>query len=312
VNIRVTGQTQTGNAIANMQRRAADLAKFQDQVSTGLKVRAPSDDPTAFTALSQAKAASARLGAYAQNVSDSTAVLNSSVSTLQEVNDTLVRAKQIALEGADATANTDPNSIAALASEVDGLIDRALKAANSQPDGKSVFGGTAIATPPFRVATTDAQGRPATIAYDGAAERTRALTGPNQTVDTRFTGAEVFQQPGADVFQSLISLRDALRDTSLDATARSAAFQLRISDLDAARDAVAGVTAEQASALSTLDSLQSLTSEVKLTADVRIGELAGTDFAEAVVKMQEQETALQAIFATTAKLLQPGLLDFIR
>lgn len=312
MNIRVSGQAQTGNAIAYMQRRAADLAKFQDQVASGLKLKTPSDDPTTYTALSQAKAASARLGAYSQTVSDSTAVLNSSVSTLQDVNDALVRAKQIALEGADATANTDPNSVAALASEVDGLIDRVLKAANSQPDGKSVFGGTAIASQPFRVATTDAQGRPATIAYDGAAERTRSLTGPNQTVDTRFTGSEVFQQSGADVFQALIGLRDTLRDTSLGGTARATAFQGRITALDGARDAIAGVTAEQASALATLDSLSSLTSEVKLTADTRIGELAGTDYAEAVVKMQEQETALQAIYATTAKLLQPGLLDFIR
>ena len=73
------------------------------------------------------------------------------------------------------------------------FVYRALKAGNSQPDGKSIFGGTAINTPPFRVATTDAQGRPLTIAYDGAAERTRTLTGPNQTVDTRFTGSEVFR-----------------------------------------------------------------------------------------------------------------------
>ena len=198
-----------------------------------------------------------------------------------------------------------------LASEVDGLIDRVLKAANSQPDGKSVFAGTAITTAPFRVATTDAQGRPATIAYDGAPERTRALTGPNQTVDTRYTGTEVFQQPGADVFQSLIGLRDALRDTSLSAVDRSAAFQTRIASLDAARDGIADVTAEQASALATLQSIESLTSDVKLTADARIGDLSGTDFAEAVVKMQENETALQAIYATTAKLLSPGLLDFI-
>ena len=36
--------------------------------------------------------------------------------------------------------------------------------------------------------------------------------GQNQTVDTRYAGSEVFQQPGADVFQALITLRDNLRD----------------------------------------------------------------------------------------------------
>jgi flagellar hook-associated protein 3 FlgL len=312
VNVRVAGQTQTNNAIVYMRQRAADLAKYQDQVSSGLRVKLPSDDPSVFTALSQSKAASARLGAYTQNVSESTAVLNSGVSTLQDVNDALVRAKQIALEGADSTANSDPNGTEALAVEVDGLIDRVLRSANSQPDGKSLFGGTAITTQPFRVATTDAQGRPLTIAYDGATDRTRTLTGPNQTVDTRYDGSQVFQQPGADVFQSLIALRDQLRDTTLSGTARAQAFQQHIGAMDTARNAIGETTAEQASTLAALESVQSLTAEVKLTADTRIGELAGTDYAEAVVKMQEQETALQAIYATTSRLLQPGFLDFIR
>ncbi|MFM8273947.1 MAG: hypothetical protein ACKODX_16670 [Gemmata sp.] len=311
MNIRVTGQTQTSNAISNMRQRAAELDMYQDQVSSGLRVKSASDDPQAFASLSQVKVASARLGTYTQTISDSTSVLNSSVSTLQDVNDALVRAKQIAIEGADASANTNPSSVEALATEVDAIIDQVLRASNSQPDGQSIFGGTATATQPFQVATTDAQGRPATISYLGATERTRALTGPNQTVDTRFTGSEVFQQPGADVFQTLISLRDTLRDTTLDAASRSAAFQQRLGELDTTRNAIGDVVGEQSATLAALDALQSLTSDVKLTADTRIGELSSTDYAEAVVKMQEQETALQAIYATTAKLLQPGLLDFI-
>ena len=66
------------------------------------------------------KVASARLGTYTQTISDSTSVLNSSVSTLQDVNDALVRAKQIAIEGADASANTlsfvtSPDTVMAVA-----------------------------------------------------------------------------------------------------------------------------------------------------------------------------------------------------
>lgn len=312
MNTRVTNLTQTNNSIAYMRQRAADLAKYQDQVSSGVRVGKPSDDPGAFPAISQVKAASLRLGAYSQNVSDSTAVLNAGVSTLQEVNDMLVRAKQIALEGADATATTDPNSLEALATEVDGLIDQALKSANSQPDGKAIFSGTAISTQPFSVATTDAQGRPLTIAYNGADERTRTLTGPAQTVDTRYVGSDVFQKPGGDVFQSLITLRDNLRNNTLSGPARAQAFSQNLTDLDTARDAVGTVTADQSSNLATLESVSNLTREVKLTADERIGDLQGTDYAQAVVKMQEQETALQAIYATTSKILQPGLLDFIR
>jgi flagellar hook-associated protein 3 FlgL len=245
-------------------------------------------------------------------VADSTSVLNAGVSALQDVNDVLVRARQIAIEGADSTTGSDPTSREALAIELDGLITQALQIANSQPDGKAVFGGTAIDSPPFRVATLDANGRPATIAYDGAAERTRSLIGVGQTVDTRYAGNTVFQQPGADVFQSLIALRDDLRNPTFNDAARSQALNTRLTELTAARDAIGDVMGEKSSNLANLESLGNLLTDLKLTADIRTGELAGTDYADAVVKMQEQESALQAIYAVSAKLLEPSLLDFIR
>jgi flagellar hook-associated protein 3 FlgL len=312
VNIRVTTQSQTNNAIAYMRQRADELAMYQNQVASGYRVQLPSDDPGSFAALSQAKAASARLDAYNQNVSASTAVLNNSVSTLQDVNSVLVQANQIALQGADAASSTDPTSNEALASQVDGLIDQALRDANAQPDGKSLFGGTATGAQPFAVTSIDAAGRPLTIGYNGSNQRANVITGPNQTVDTRYDGSKVFQQAGGDVFQALISLRDQLRDTTLTGPARAAAFQQRISDLGAARDAVGQTTAEQSASLATLQSVQNLNSLNKTSADQQVGDIAGTDYADAVVKMQEQQTALQAIYATTAKLLQQGLLNYIQ
>lgn len=311
MNVRVTDLTQSNNAITYMRQRAADLATWQDQVSSGLRVKLPSDDPAAFPLLSQVKSASLRLGTYAQTATDTTNVLDASVSALQDINDVLVRARQIAQEGADSSTGGDTVARESLAIEMDGLIDRALRGANAQPDGKMIFAGTAINTPPFRVATTDANGRPTAIAYDGAAERARILTGPDQTVDSRYVGSDVFQRPGADVFASLIALRDDLRNPTFTETGRSQALNQRLADVDSARRTVGETMGEQAATLVTLESIQALTGDAKLLADTRVGELSATDYAEAVVKMQEQQTALQAIYATTAKLFETGLLDFI-
>ncbi len=311
MNVRVTDQTQTNNAVTYMRQRAADLAIYQDQVSSGLRVKLPSDDPGSFPLLSQVRSASLRLDAYSQTATDTTNVLDASVSALQDINDLLVRARQIAQEGADSSTGGDSIARESLATEVDGLIDRALRGVNTRPDGNTIFGGTAINTLPFRVATTDANGRPATIAYDGAAERSRILIGPDQTVTSRYVGSDVFQRPGADVFGSLIALRDDLRNTTFTETTRSQALNQRLAEVDSARTAVGETVGEQAATLVTLESIQTLTGDAKLLADTRVGELSATDYAEAVVKMQEQQTALQAIYATTAKLFETGLLDFI-
>lgn len=302
MNLRVTTLTQNNNAVANIRLRSADLAKFQRQVTSGVRVEKASDDPSKYPALTLAKAASNRLATYAQTVGESTAVLNSAVSAIQDVNDALVRAKQIGLEGND--ASTQPESREALATELDGLIARALASANSKPDGNALFAGTATTTAPFAVGTTDSAGRPATIVYNGSPNRASVVTGRNTTVDTRYVGSEVFQAPGGDVFASLIQLRDDLRTPGKELTAS-------IAGVDAARTALSEATGEQASNLATLDALASTLSDQKLDSDARAGDLEGTDYAEAVVKMQEAQTALQAIYAVTAQLADPGLLDFI-
>jgi flagellar hook-associated protein 3 FlgL len=310
MNIRVTGQTQTAAAAANLQRQSAALAKFQNQLSSGQRVVLPSDDPAAFPALTVARVNSGRLATYAQTAADATTVLNTGVDALQEVNDTLVRAKQLALEGANA-ATEGAAAFEALAAEVDGLIGRAIRAANTDADGLRLFGGTAAGTAPFR-AVTDAQGNVTSVAYDGTADRSRVLIGPGQTIDTRYAGSDVFQRPGADVFQSLIQLRDDLRNPALTQPQKAAALNGRIADLDAARGAVSEATAEQASALAQLEAVQARVADLKLAADTRVGEVGATDFADAVVKLKEQETVFQAALAVSANILQPSLLDFIR
>lgn len=310
MNLRTTGQYQVGNALAYISQQSAALTKYREQVSSGLKVQRPSDDPTAYPLLTRAKDQSARLSTYTGVMSDATALLNTGVSSLGEVNTVLVRAKQIAIEGGNAT--TDAGGYEALAAELDNLFDRALRAANTAVDGSYIFGGTATDTPPFRVATTGANGQPATVAYDGAAERGRVLIGPNQTSDTRYAGDAVFQRAGKDVFGELIALRDALRDPATTPSQKAAAVQGRIAGLDAARGAVGDAVAEQASNLAGLEALTSRLADLKLTADTRSGDLEGTDYADAVVKMQQQTFAVQATLAVSAQLLGPSLLDFIR
>ncbi len=311
MNLRVSSLTQSNNAVANIRARSSELAKFQEQISSGVRVARASDDPGSYPALAQARAAADRLTSYSQTVADATSVLNAGVNVLQDVNDVLVRARQIALEAGNATTEGEPTSREALATELDGMIGRALTAANSRPDGKTLFAGTAFATPPFRVATTDASGRPATIAYDGSTDRTRTITGRGTTVDTRYVGSEVFQQSGADVFASLIALRDTLRGTLPVGTTYSQAITQQLTDVDAARTVVGESVGEQASNLATLEALQTLIGDAQLDTAARANELEGTDFAEAIVKVREQETALQAIYAVTAKLADPGLLAFI-
>jgi flagellar hook-associated protein 3 FlgL len=310
VNIRITGQTQVANAVTYLRAQSVATAKFSDQISSGKKVTSSSDNPAAFASIVQGKAVGKRTAVYQQTLSDATTDLNAGSSALQSVNDILVRAKQLALEGAN--SSTDSAAYNSLATEADSLLSSLISSTNSQQDGTYLFGGTADNAPPFRVATTGPDGKPATIAYDGAAERGRNLVGAQQTVDTKYVGQDVFQTAGADVFQALIGLRDDLRNSTLSSADKANAVSNRIGQLDTARDQIGDVIGEQGSAAAGLQAIQNRLESIQLNVTSRTGELEGTDYAEAVVKLKEQQTIFEATLAVSSKILQPTLLDFIR
>lgn len=310
MNIRVTGQTQVNNAIANLRRQQADANKFQDQISTGLRVKAASDAPVAYASATAARGASKRASTYQDTLNDSTSDLNAGVSVLQETSNVLTKATELAIDGA--SGSIDANGFEALASEVDSLLNRALTAANQQQDGRYIFGGTATDTPPFSVGTLDADGRPANIAYNGATERARALVSKSQTVDNRYVGSEVFQAAGQDVFGALIGLRNDLRNGTLSESQKTAAVSARLADIQNARTRVGEVMGEQAGNLAGLEAMQNRLSDLKLNADTRAGDLEGTDYAAAVVGLKQQETTFEATLGVIGRMNQTSLLDFLR
>jgi flagellar hook-associated protein 3 FlgL len=310
MNVRVTGQTQVNNAIANLRRQASDAARFQEQLSSGVKVAAASDAPATFGTITAARAASKRTATYQETLNDSTSDLDAGVSVLQDVSTTLTRATQLAVTGASGTL--DGPGFEAVASEVDALFDRLLAAANQQQDGRYLFGGTETQTKPFRVDTLTADGKPATVAYDGAAERARALVSKSQTVDTRYVGSDVFQAVGGDVFGAIIGLRDDLRNASLNDSAKTEAVSLRLADIQNARNTITKAMGEQSGSLAGMEAITNRLADLKLNADVRATDLESTDYAEAVLRLKEGQSAFEATLGVSAKLLQPSLLDFIR
>jgi flagellar hook-associated protein 3 FlgL len=312
--MRVTAQTLASNVIANMEQQSSALATITNQVSSGIRIQSPSDDPAGWVALTQAQTASNQLGAYSQTISDATSTLNAGTSALQNVSNILSQATQIATQGANVNTATSPDGYSALATQVNGLITQLVSAANSTSGGTYLFGGTATTAPPFQVTATDAQGDPNSVSYVGSTAPGRELIGAGQTVDTRYVGSQVFQASGADAFQALITLRNNLTNPTLTQSeaSMSTALNQSLSDISAASTSVDNATAEQASSVSTLTATQSRVQALQLAANTEVGNVGGTDYTSAIVQMQSDQTALQASEDVSAKLLQTNLLSFIQ
>jgi flagellar hook-associated protein 3 FlgL len=251
-----------------------------------------------------------QLGTYQANAQGATSNLNASVSALQSVNGILTQANQLASEGA--SSSTDAEGYVALANQVDGLIQQMLSTANTRTDTGYLFGGTASGQVPFKVTAVDASGRPLQISYQGSSERQQILIGPGQTMDQFYAGNQVFQQSGADVFQTLLGMRDDLRNPNLDLTGKAQAMSQRMAQLQQSSNSILDTVGEQSAGLQSLQALNTRIGDLQISVQQRASDLESTDLAQAAVKLQEQQNLYQATLAVTAKLFSNNFLNFVQ
>jgi flagellar hook-associated protein 3 FlgL len=310
VDMRVTSQSQVLRATANLQRQAAARNRTTDEMSSGIKLQKPSDNPTEFLIVTDAKSKHAELEGYVGSIAGATQFLNESVSTLTDANTLLTRVRTIASEANN--SQNDQRQLESYAQEIDGILTRMIDIGNSSSDGRYLFAGAQTQTKPFSIATTNASGTPSAIGYSGSIERSRANIGPDQTVDTQYDGSRIFQNADGDVYKSLIDLRDQLRDTSLTNSQRTQALTTTMSNLEKSSDSILQAVGEQSTSLENLQALSSRFTDVKLSKEIRSNELEATDYSQAVVSYQSQETLYQALMATTSKMFSTSLLNFLQ
>lgn len=307
---RVTAQTQTNNALSYFRKQTLELSRLQTELGTGKRIDRPSQNPGDFALLQAGKAKDLRFDAYKNTVSDATAQLNTSVSTLTDLNAGLTRAKTLAQEGINAT--TEPAAYEALAKEVNSILERALTSANGTADGRYLYGGTSTNTPPFAVGTRNTSGEITSITYQGADERGQGLIGPDQSVDTQYSGNRVFQTGGSDVFNALIELRDALRDPSMSSADRGTVLSGKMQQVESASTAVLGTVGEQSADLANLEAVGSRLADLQLEVRGRNADIESTDYASAIIKLRETENIFQSSLAVAARVFNNNLLDFVR
>jgi flagellar hook-associated protein 3 FlgL len=307
---RITTGTLVNNSLYYLGQQSATLATLTDQASSGNRILKPSDDPFGTVTVLAADSQNQRLGAYLSDINSATNTLNTSVSALTQVSNDLTQASTIATEAAN--SSNDSTAFESLAQEVDGLINQVISLANTKENGQYLFAGTATASAPFSVATTDAQGRPLTVAYSGSTQRGQVITGEGQTVDTTYDGAQVFQSSGQDVFQALVTLRDTLRNTAgLTTNQQVAALSQQIGTIASARQGVLSATGEQSVSLQSLGALQSRVQSLQTTAQQRASSVRSADLPTVLVNLQAQENAYQVSLAVAGRIFDQNLLTFL-
>ena len=149
--MRVTDRQQVDALLSAVQNLRRDIFERQEQVSSGRRVNRPSDDPASSERISQFKNVLRTTERRLFSVSEGVGRLSLSDSTLGSVGNTVQRARELAIQ-----ARNDTNSAverANIAKEVNQVFQSLAGLANTQLNGRSIFGGHETQTDPYVLGT---------------------------------------------------------------------------------------------------------------------------------------------------------------
>lgn len=182
--MRISSTTFHNDAVGQMDTLQAAMARTQQDLSTGLKVRAAADDPTGMAQVNQMNV---EISASTQYVTNSNTVqtnlqlesqaLSDATNLMQKVNELAVEANNSALSAAQRQ-----NIATELQQNLQGLVAIANR---TDSNGNYLFGGLANGTIPFTQSGN-------TVSYNGSSTVIQVQIGENQSLSAGDTGTTAF------------------------------------------------------------------------------------------------------------------------
>ena len=201
-----------------MSSQEAKLAKLQQQLSSGLRVSAPADDPAAAVRVLDLEGTIAKTTQHQSNISTVRGRLNLEESALQTSDNILSRAKELTMQGMNDSLNSSDRL--SLKFEVDQLIEEMAGIANTKnANGEFIFSGDLSTVPAFALHPTTGE-----YVYQGGLQQRAVQISPTRQVADGDLGFNVFENINSSsraadengkrsIFNTLKSLSEGLGAT---------------------------------------------------------------------------------------------------
>lgn len=289
--MRITGHRMIELAAASTARSQEDVATRSAEMSSGLRVAKPSDDPTAWAAAERAKMRRTIAEGTGTAVEVGRDQLEQTDGALAALGDIVSQVRALAIQGSNGSYNAAARL--QLGTQVQSLFDAALGAANTRSStGEYLLAGSTSVTPPF-----DAAG-----VYQGDASARSIPATESSTAFASIPGSRLTAVNGVDVIPLLAQVATALSTNNL------AALQTSIGDLETAVGQVSQSRTIAGSAMSVLDSTLAARDHLTthLSSEIaRNVEVDGVAAASALASASQSLEASRAVTAHLVSMLDP-------
>ena len=119
--MRVTGGMMADTFIRNFLEKSEEIYKFQKMISSGKRISKPSEDPMGMTKVMGYRKTLCAIDQYSRNIAHGESWISIAGSTLGEVDNLLIRAKELAVSQASETSSAGTRT--AVAEEIRQIYD---------------------------------------------------------------------------------------------------------------------------------------------------------------------------------------------
>jgi flagellar hook-associated protein 3 FlgL len=297
----ITTQMQSSTMLANLNSDLAQLDKTQDEMSTGLQITQPSDNPYGTALSLQLNTQISSLSSYTSNINDGTAWVQTASSSLQSIQQMVERVRELVVESANGTNSS--SDLTDAADEVNSLIDGIKQDADTEYNGQYIFSGTATDTEPYETGATDT--------YQGNTAAINRAIGPGGT--TLQINANLSSVLGSGTAAADGGLLDTLRTVVSDMqSGNTTGLSNDLTSLDSNITSLESVQANVGAAQDRLQMASTRITSLQTTDQTELSNVEDVDLGQASINFTSEQAGYQAALQSSADIVQTSLLNFLQ
>jgi len=316
--MRITNNMLINNIMVHLSNNLNRTMKYQNQLATGKKISMPSDDPIVASKALKLRTDVAEIQQFSRNTDDAYSWMEITEATIGQISEVLQRFREITVQAANGT-NT-PDDLQKIGAEAGELITQVIQLANTSYAGRYIFSGFKTDKPLLK--------SDGTFNVDVAKDEfIQFEIGIGDRINVNVPGSDLFHK-GADATagekSSLIDVLTKIKDfinanlenedvkNELQEKEQHELISEYLGVLDQEIENLLRVRAGLGARMNRVELTGNRLDEdyVSFTKLMSLNE--DVDIAEAIMNLNNEYNVYQASLSTTARVIQPSLVDYLR
>lgn len=302
--MRITNNMLMNSTLMSLSNNLNRTAKYQNQLATGKKISLPSDDPIVASKALKLRTDVAEIKQYKRNTDDATSWMEITESTIDQITEVVQRARELTVQASNGGSMTIDDE-EKIKSEMEQLRTQIIKLGNATYAGRYIFSGYKTDQP---------------LLNDNGEFNFEIKNSDQIEYEIGIGDGIIVNVPGSDLFNSGLTANAGDKSTFVD-TFDQIITAMQNGDSATLSDLIQNMDDQVTNLLRVRAGLGARMNRVELTAsrldddNVSFTNLMSknedVDLAEAIMNLTNESAVYQASLSTSAKVIQPSLVDFI-